>query len=103
MIVNEKFIKKALAIGQLVEQKNAAYGDSFAKAGAILEILYPDGIKPEQYTDALAVTRVLDKLFRIANRKDAFDESPWEDIAGYGLLGAVRHDEIREEDAQRGE
>ena len=31
----------------------------------------------------LAITRVVDKLFRIANRKDAFGENPWQDIAGY--------------------
>ena len=42
-----------------------------------------------QYKDTLAVARIIDKLFRIANRKNAFDESPWMDIAGYGLLGAM--------------
>jgi hypothetical protein len=56
--------------------------------------LYPYGIKPEQYVDALGILRVIDKLFRIATKKDAFDESPWRDIAGYGILGAVR-DEIK--------
>jgi len=35
--------------------------------------------------------RTLDKVCRIAKgNKDAFGESPWRDIAGYGLLGAVR-------------
>ena len=37
-----------------------------------------------------AVVRVLDKLFRIATDRDALGESPWRDIAGYGLLGARR-------------
>jgi hypothetical protein len=33
------------------------------------------------------VVRILDKLFRIANDKSAFNEDPWQDIAGYGILG----------------
>ena len=37
----------------------------------------------------LAITRVVDKLFRIANKKDAFGENPWQDIAGYGILGTA--------------
>jgi hypothetical protein len=79
-------------IGSLVEQKNKAYGSSFEKSAEIIKILYPDGVKPEQYTDLLAITRVLDKLFRIATKKDAFGESPWQDIAGYAIL-AVSKDE----------
>ena len=74
-------------IGALVDKKNAAYGSSFDKAGDILKILYPECINPEQYTDALAMIRIIDKLFRIANNKYAFDEEPWKDIAGYGILG----------------
>jgi hypothetical protein len=35
----------------------------------------------------LAVTRIVDKLFRIATDKDAFGENPFKDIAGYGILG----------------
>ena len=40
----------------------------------------------------LAITRIVDKLFRIASQKEAFDESPFKDIAGYGILG-VAYDE----------
>jgi hypothetical protein len=79
-------------IGSLVDEKNAAYGSSFAESYKILSVLYPNGIKPEQYTDALAIIRVIDKLFRIANKKDAFGESPWKDIAGYAILGASNDD-----------
>lgn len=87
-----KFVEMAKAIGELTQEKNAAYGDSFEKSGKILELLYPNGIQPSQYKDALGVVRVVDKLFRIATRKDAFGESPWKDICGYGLLGAVGDD-----------
>jgi len=84
-------------LGQLVAQKNAAYGSAFDKSGEILKVLYPNGIKPDQYTDALGTIRVIDKLFRIATAKDAFGESPWQDIAGYGILGAARkQDESRQ-------
>lgn len=75
-------------IGQLVDEKQAAYGDSMSAAPRILEVLYPDGVRPDQYADLLAVVRVLDKLKRIATANDPFGESPWQDIAGYGLLMA---------------
>tara|TARA_Y100001973_G_C4968632_1_gene218450 strand:- start:50 stop:337 length:288 start_codon:yes stop_codon:yes gene_type:complete len=80
-------------IGLLVQEKNKAYGDSFGQACKILEVLYPGGIKPEQYRDALAITRLIDKLFRLANKKDAFGESPWKDICGYAMLG-IANDEV---------
>lgn len=84
------FVKIGLEIGQLVKEKNAAYGDAFAQSGRVLHILYPNGIRPEQYEDMLGSLRVLDKLFRIAAHKGAFGESPWRDIAGYGILGVSR-------------
>ena len=81
-----KFEKIGTDIGKLVDQKNAAYGSSFEKSEHILKILYPDGINPDQYRNMLAVTRIVDKLFRIATDKDAFGENPFKDIAGYGIL-----------------
>lgn len=83
----------AAGIGDLTAEKNTAYGDSFYVSGQILGLLYPDGVQPEQYGDMLAVARIIDKLGRIATRKDAFGESPFKDIAGYGLIGVVA-DEI---------
>jgi hypothetical protein len=79
-------------IGRLVDEKNAAYGNSFNESCEILRVLYPDGIRPDQYTDVLSIARIVDKLFRIANHKDAFGESPYCDIAGYGLLGTHRQE-----------
>ena len=83
------FVEIGTRIGMLVQQKNLAYGDSFSRATDILEVLYPTGVQPHQYRDMLAVIRVIDKLFRLATRKDAFGESPWNDIAGYALLGVA--------------
>lgn len=81
---------KGAELGKLVDEKQAAYGDSFGKSGEIIKILYPEGIKPEQYQDALAIIRIIDKLFRVANDKGYGGENPFMDIAGYGLLGSVQ-------------
>lgn len=81
------YIKIATELGKLVKEKQEAYGDSFSKSEEIIKILYPNGVKPEDYRDLLTITRIIDKLFRIATRKNAFGESPYRDIAGYGLLG----------------
>tara|TARA_R100001143_G_C3281973_1_gene97131 strand:- start:249 stop:626 length:378 start_codon:yes stop_codon:yes gene_type:complete len=78
-------------VGEVVQRKQRAYGDSFGKSGECLRQMYPSGIKPEQYDDLLTVARILDKLFRIANNPTAFDENPYQDIVGYGLLGMKRH------------
>jgi hypothetical protein len=83
------FCEIAQQIGELVEEKNAAYGSSFAKTGKFLQLLYPNGILPEQMDDALLITRIFDKLQRIATDRDAFGESPYRDIAGYGILGVA--------------
>ena len=83
---SEDILRVAQTLGALVSQKNMAYGDAFSQAGDVIRILYPDGVRPEQYVDLLVTVRIVDKLFRIANRKNAFGESPWQDIAGYGLL-----------------
>lgn len=83
----KNYIKIAESLGKLVESKQKAYGDSFSKSKQIIQILYPNGINPDNYQDALTIIRIIDKLFRIANKKDAFGESPYRDIAGYALLG----------------
>lgn len=83
----------SLDLGSLVEEKNRSYGSSFSESSKILKILYPNGVDPDQYTDLLLTTRILDKLFRIATNKEAFNEEPWKDIAGYGLLGVFKEQE----------
>lgn len=83
----KNYVDIAESIGKLVQLKQQAYGDSFSKSKEIINILYPDGIKPENYQDALTIIRIIDKLFRIANKKTAFGESPYRDIAGYAILG----------------
>ena len=92
---------KARALGRLVESKQRQYGDSAGRAGQIMRVLYPEGVAPHQYDDALLVVRVLDKLSRIAQRgadgRDLGGESPWQDIAGYGLLGMAKDAGLRDD------
>lgn len=84
-------------LGRLVDEKNRAYGDSFRHAPEILRHLWPEGIRPEQYRDLLAVVRIVDKMKRIATDRDAFGENPWRDIGGYALLMLL--DVVKEGDA----
>jgi hypothetical protein len=85
-ITKTNFERIGYNIGKLVKEKNEAYGDSFNKCGEFLKILYPNGVNPNDYTDMLGIVRVFDKMMRIANRKDAFGENPWNDIGGYAIL-----------------
>ena len=88
-----KFSEIGFDVGTLVNSKQKAYGDSFGRSGECLRQMFPDGIKPEQYDDLLTIARIIDKLFRIANNPNAFEENPYQDIVGYGLLGMKRHAE----------
>lgn len=93
---NQQYTAIGLEIGVLVDEKNAAYGDSFTKAAEFLKILYPDGIPVEAYTDALCIVRIFDKLMRLATSKDYNNERPYADIAGYAFLG-LQKDRLRAE------
>lgn len=77
--------------GALVERKNAAYGNSFTTCGAALKLLYPEGLRPEQMADALLLVRIWDKMMRVATARTAMGENPYQDIAGYGILGVAMH------------
>jgi hypothetical protein len=84
--LQEKFAQIGQDIGQLVGEKQAAYGDAVSRTEKILRVLFPSGIPESQFSDALLLIRVVDKLCRISTDKDALGESPWRDIAGYALL-----------------
>jgi hypothetical protein len=77
-------------LSDLLTAKDAAYGSAFSQCGEFLRLLYPDGLRPEQYDDALCLVRIFDKAKRIATRKDAYGESPYQDLAGYAVLGLVK-------------
>ena len=84
------FQELATDIGTLVEEKNKAYGSAFDKAGDFMRLLYPEGIKPDQYKDMLCTVRIFDKLMRIATSCEDTEEKKidaYSDIMGYALLG----------------
>tara|TARA_E500000331_G_scaffold351456_2_gene398154 strand:+ start:2435 stop:2704 length:270 start_codon:yes stop_codon:yes gene_type:complete len=86
----KSFKELALELSKLLEDKQKAYGESFNTAPKILQLLYPDGVKVEDYEQLLTITRILDKLNRIANNDKS--EDPFQDIAGYCLLALKQRD-----------
>lgn len=100
----------ARGLGDTLARKSDAYGDSAGKVGEFLALLWPEGIAPAQYEDAMLLARIFDKAMRVATRKQAFGESPFLDIAGYGVIGMEKDArreaeellaEIREKEARR--
>lgn len=85
----DSYVTLAQSIGELVESKQKAYGNSFGDSDTFLKLLFPNGVPVEKYTDLLTLARIFDKMKRIATQKDAFGESPYRDITGYGLLGTM--------------
>ena len=81
-----RFESLGLEVGKLVTEKDAAYGNSFGTAPKILALLYPDGVRVDQYADLLTVVRMLDKLKRVATANADDPEDAWEDLCGYSLL-----------------
>ncbi len=80
------FMTLATELGKLLAEKNFAYGDAFSKTTQILTLLYPQGIKVEQFKDVHVLVRMLDKMSRIAQDNDPMGESPYKDLAGYAIL-----------------
>lgn len=83
-ILPNKFETAAAEIGTLVASRNKTYGNSFAKTGEFLRLLYGENIPADRFNDALLLVRMFDKQMRIAS--GAMQDS-YRDIAGYALLG----------------
>jgi len=90
-------------IGELVDFKQKAYGDSITKANQLLKVYlqkyYNKKTKeytiPEELLNHIAImVRIIDKQNRIFNnpKQDLMNENPYKDIAGYGLLGSQMSD-----------
>ena len=84
----------AKELGKFLEKKNKDYGSAFAKVSDFLKILYPNGIKPEEYTYVMLTVRIFDKLMRIS--QGALTDS-FVDITGYGILGVWLRQSISSE------
>jgi len=91
--MGKAFEKIGAELGAFIDERQIRYGNSFSKCGEFLRILYPEGVKPEQYTDMLAIVRIFDKQMRLATGKNDDGETPYKDIAGYGLLGWMKDEQ----------
>lgn len=87
-----KYAKLGFDLGEICDEKNAAYGDSADVTGDIFRVLYPQQILPYQYDDMLLMARICDKLCRISRGggRTALGEDAWRDLVGYALIGAGR-------------
>lgn len=77
----------AAQLAGILKEKNAAYGDSFARVPTILAMLYPN-VPPEVLENILFTARILDKLGRIAQDPLGAGEDAYLDTAGYAMMGA---------------
>lgn len=74
----------------LVAEKNSAYGSAFEQITKLLEQLFPNGIPVHKYGDVSILIRMLDKVCRIANEQENFNnEDAWDDIMGYAMIAKV--------------
>lgn len=75
-------------LGKLLQEKRKHYGQAHFKGGEVLKLLYPNGMQTEDYCHALMIARIFEKCTRIASPNRNLDaESPYFDIAGYGIIG----------------
>lgn len=89
----ERYLAFGERLARMVASKQIAYGDSFRHTRKVLAILFPNGVTVERYGDLLTITRIIDKLFRVANQKGYGGESPYEDIAGYAIRAACEDEQ----------
>lgn len=82
-----EFEDRGKKLGQLVDKKQAQYGDAITASEQIMNILFPEGIPKEKVKLSLLIVRIVDKLCRLSRGNGKGDEDAFGDIAGYGLLG----------------
>jgi 2-polyprenyl-3-methyl-5-hydroxy-6-metoxy-1,4-benzoquinol methylase len=98
------FQEKGHKLGKLVDEKQAAYGDSVTKASQLMKVFLQDYkttkgyLIPEELLDHILLqVRIIDKQNRIFSnpKADKMNESPYDDISGYGLLGGRMQGELK--------
>lgn len=83
---HEAILANCRDLGPFLVQKNEAYGDSARRVSRMLEVFFPDGIKPNRIEDAYYMIQILNKLGRVAEDNDPMGEDPWLDASGYAML-----------------
>ena len=74
-----------------VEEKDRRYGRAVLRGVEVLKILYPEGVRPDQYADAFLTLRLFEKRSRIASAQDDDLEDARRDSLGYCLVDVVQH------------
>jgi hypothetical protein len=74
---------------QQLRDKNAKYGDAYAKTEAFLRLLRPNGCAPENYGSLIFEVRAFDKMMRAATDLAGDDEDPDLDLLGYAALKVI--------------
>lgn len=72
-------------------EKAEKYGEAFENCGDFLRLVFPEDVQPKDYEKLLYVTRVYDKLCRIAKGAES-EENPVKDILGYSMLELLRNE-----------
>lgn len=72
-------------LSKLLWEKRQSYGsNNLTGTGDFFKLLFPEGIPPERFQDALILARMFDKMSRIA-RGTQGQEDAWQDLAGYAV------------------
>jgi len=89
----------AAGLATMLEEKRQAYGQNMEIVPKVMELLYPNGVRPEHYPTMLLLVRILDKISRLASGggRWALGEDAWKDIAGYALCAMYDAPENRED------
>lgn len=97
-IVDQYFENKGKELGTLVDRKQRAYGNAVQQTYDVVKVfmnpyLNEDGtytIPESLLMHLLLQVRIIDKQNRIFNNPDhdLLQESPYDDLSGYGLLGS---------------
>lgn len=83
-------------IGNVVDEKNSAYGNSFKQCQEFLTLLYPNGVPVRSYRDMIIIIRMIDKMKRLAEKPKAFSEDPYRDMAGLAIRLFLNQKETNE-------
>jgi len=97
MTTDGKFEKLGQEAGAMVERRHAKHGDTYARAGSAMRLLFPKGIPSEQMNNALFLSRIWDQMVKAS--QDEGTESPYNEILLLSLE-ALRHDDQRREAAK---
>ncbi len=69
-----------------IQSQNSETGNCFVKTPNVLRALFPNGIPAGREAEAMALGRIIDKMFRIANNSDNTKAGNlWCELSAYAL------------------